>query len=185
MSIIVAMFTGQYKSLLTCRSCKYESARFEPFSFLQLPLPEDDHISVSLIFYPLKEGSEPTKYSVRVRHDGKLLDVLVALAKLIYEDEVEIAGNGHHSQPKNGEEGADGVDSALQEQIKEMAKNMAVVDMRDGYIFKIAPVSFAVSSDSYRKPVLCLERFSLVFFLRCAIISEFMGASRPTKQRNR
>jgi ubiquitin carboxyl-terminal hydrolase 6/32 len=141
MSIIVAMFTGQYKSLLTCRSCKYESARFEPFSFLQLPLPEDDHISVSLIFYQLKEGLEPTKYSVRVRHDGKLLDVLLALAKLVLEDEVEVAGNGHHSPSKNDDEGEDGVDSAMQEQLQEMAKNMAVVDMRDGYIFKIAPVS--------------------------------------------
>ena len=34
-SIIVALFTGQYKSLLTCRACAYESARFEPFTFLQ------------------------------------------------------------------------------------------------------------------------------------------------------
>ena len=88
MSIIVALFTGQYKSLLTCRSCKYESARFEPFSFLQLPLPEDDQISVSLVLYPLSDGVEPMKYSVRVRHDGKLLDVLIALAKVLYEDEM-------------------------------------------------------------------------------------------------
>jgi ubiquitin C-terminal hydrolase len=55
-SIIVALFTGQYKSLLTCRTCKYESARFEPFSFLQLPLPEDEHVSVSLTFYSANEG---------------------------------------------------------------------------------------------------------------------------------
>ena len=56
MSIIVALFTGQYKSLLKCTSCAYESARFEPFSFLQLPLPEDDTIPVTLIFYSIEPG---------------------------------------------------------------------------------------------------------------------------------
>ena len=87
MSIIVALFTGQYKSLLTCRSCKYESARFEPFSFLQLPLPEDDQVSVSLVYYTISENAPILKYSVRVRHDGKLADVLMALARVLHADE--------------------------------------------------------------------------------------------------
>jgi hypothetical protein len=35
----VALFAGQYKSLMTCQRCKFDSARFEPYTFLQLPLP--------------------------------------------------------------------------------------------------------------------------------------------------
>lgn len=35
-SIVVALFAGQFKSVLACRECGYESARFEPFMFLQV-----------------------------------------------------------------------------------------------------------------------------------------------------
>eukprot|EP00555_Chaetoceros_dichaeta_P001396 CAMPEP_0198276274 /NCGR_PEP_ID=MMETSP1447-20131203/65226_1 /TAXON_ID=420782 /ORGANISM="Chaetoceros dichaeta, Strain CCMP1751" /LENGTH=871 /DNA_ID=CAMNT_0043971213 /DNA_START=487 /DNA_END=3102 /DNA_ORIENTATION=- len=90
MSIIVALFTGQYKSLLTCRTCKYESARFEPFCFLQLPLPEDDQVTVQFIFFPLDENSVITKYSVRIRHDGTLHDAYVNLAKVLYSDRAKV-----------------------------------------------------------------------------------------------
>lgn len=37
-SIVVALFAGQFKSVLACRECHYESARFEPFMFLQVTL---------------------------------------------------------------------------------------------------------------------------------------------------
>ncbi|CAN0451009.1 unnamed protein product, partial [Discosporangium mesarthrocarpum] len=36
LSIVVVLFAGQFKSLLTCKTCHYESARFEPFMFLQV-----------------------------------------------------------------------------------------------------------------------------------------------------
>lgn len=87
MSIVVALFTGQYKSLLTCRTCKYESARFEPFSTLTVPLPEDDHLTASLMLYPLKDGATATRYCVRVKSSGILRDVLLELAKLLLKDE--------------------------------------------------------------------------------------------------
>ena len=147
MSIIVALFTGQYKSLLTCRSCRYESARFEPFSFLQLPLPEDDHISVSLILYPIKDGAETMKYSVRVHNNGKLYDVLLALAKILHMDELaeasetaNVEGAGD-TTPRLLEPTSEAEEKRLEEVYEQRAHNMAVVDMRDGYIFKIAPVS--------------------------------------------
>lgn len=211
MSIIVALFTGQYKSLLTCRKCGYESARFEPFAFLQLPLPEDDQISVSLVLYPLGEeeggrGGEsggPTKYSVRVRHDGTLHNVLESLAAVLVSDEAEAAGGsgggsirrppgvdpgraesggGDAGRGKKGNRGtndaaesrgccgddgdgtSDGDEkssssssSSSDDEEKEERKaaetspkyrnitqNMAVVDMRDGYIFKIAPNAWSL-----------------------------------------
>jgi ubiquitin carboxyl-terminal hydrolase 6/32 len=73
-SVIVALFTGQYKSLLECSVCHYESARFEPFTFLQLSLPESSYRSIvaTVIF---NNGRVPMKYSVRVRNDGCVRDV--------------------------------------------------------------------------------------------------------------
>jgi Ubiquitin carboxyl-terminal hydrolase len=156
LSIIVALFTGQYKSLLTCRSCKYESARFEPFSFLQVPLPEDDKFTVTLILYPLinKDTTKSCaiKYCVRVRNDGKFRDVLIALAKLLHQDETEEekASNstGTISPPDasadkladdDGTEASSDNDESL---FIKRAQNFAVVDMRDGFISKIAPVRF-------------------------------------------
>jgi hypothetical protein len=141
MSIIVAIFTGQYKSLLTCKTCKYESARFEPFSCLQLPLPEDDYLAVMLVLYPLRGGAETMKYCVRVRNDGKLRDVLVALGKVIHEDNVGVASDipPDIKARKNGEDADESKEES--DEVLRISESLAVVDMRDGYIFKIAPVS--------------------------------------------
>eukprot|EP00546_Thalassionema_frauenfeldii_P016376 CAMPEP_0178897834 /NCGR_PEP_ID=MMETSP0786-20121207/1981_1 /TAXON_ID=186022 /ORGANISM="Thalassionema frauenfeldii, Strain CCMP 1798" /LENGTH=1757 /DNA_ID=CAMNT_0020568457 /DNA_START=61 /DNA_END=5334 /DNA_ORIENTATION=+ len=144
MSIIVAMFTGQYKSLLTCKSCKYESARFEPFSFLQLPLPEDDLISLSVVYYPIKKQAEILKYSVRVRHDGKLSDVLIALSRVLHADENGEQLDEIFDTQMNGDETDDEVNQELEEALECRAQNMVVVDMREGYIFKIAPTTWAL-----------------------------------------
>ena len=149
MSIIVALFTGQYKSLLTCRSCKYESARFEPFLYLQLPLPEDDKVPVSLVLYPLNESEDVLRYSVRVRHDGTLADVLISLAKVLYHDSIaEDSEEGVLSEknPAKDDKHED-PDPELEAKYREIARNLAVVDMRDGYIFKIAPVCLQVLLD--------------------------------------
>jgi hypothetical protein len=145
MSIVVALFTGQYKSLLKCKLCKYESARFEPFSFLQIPLPEDDTIPVSLILYPVKERGEALKYSVRADNNGTLYNILISLAKAMYADEQEELKRDVDKTELSQLESPESTNSASKEKLEEeyanRAKNMAVVDMRDGYIFKIAPVS--------------------------------------------
>jgi ubiquitin C-terminal hydrolase len=147
MSIIVAMFTGQYKSLLRCKTCKYESARFEPFSFLQVPLPEDDTIPVLLIFYPCVPGIDIMKYSVRVHSTGTLFDVLIALAKVLHADEEQ--GLKDSDSPDTFQKGSGLPDpeneaekARLNAIYSKMAQNLAVVDMREGYIFKIAPNSW-------------------------------------------
>lgn len=41
-SIITALFCGQFKSVLTCSACGFRSARYEPFSSLQLPVVDRD-----------------------------------------------------------------------------------------------------------------------------------------------
>ncbi|CAJ1945668.1 unnamed protein product [Cylindrotheca closterium] len=148
MSIVVAFFTGQYKSLLKCKSCGYESARFEPFSFLQVPLPEDDTIPVSLVLYPLKDRPNALKYSVRVHNTGSLYDVLVALAKVTYEDEKGSSADATKVNSLEGDENdekEEGKKERLDKEYADRAKNFAVVDMKDDYIFRIA-------SNSWRLP---------------------------------
>ncbi|KAJ8578423.1 hypothetical protein ON010_g784 [Phytophthora cinnamomi] len=41
-SVTNILFSGQFKSALICTRCTHQSARFEPFSSLQLPLIEDN-----------------------------------------------------------------------------------------------------------------------------------------------
>ena len=120
MSIIVALFTGQYKSLLTCKECDYKSARFEPFGFLQLPLPEDDFMSINVIYIPLEYKENVCRYSIKVNasenHGGcTIFDCLKALAKTIHEKEDEMC--------------------------TEYAQNMAVVDIRENRIVSITPTN--------------------------------------------
>ncbi|GKY91938.1 hypothetical protein MPSEU_000165400 [Mayamaea pseudoterrestris] len=132
LSIIVALFTGQYKSLLTCRQCKYESARFEPYSLLQVPLPEDDHHYITMVVYPRKENVPIMRYSARVRADGRLRDVLIALSKLLLADEIAT---------KN-DTAAGATDGPSDTEIIARAQDLAIVDLRDGCIVKIAPNSW-------------------------------------------
>ena len=180
LSIIVALFTGQYKSLLTCRTCKYESARFEPFTFLQLPLPEDEHLSISLIFYSVKEGAAPMRYCVRVKNDGTLGDVLIALAKILHQDEIEdgeedsLAAHPIHVQPASTKE-----EQEWEETYLERAKNMSVVVMREGYIAKMAPVSLDASHQRSR-----VHRFFLLLtpISPCSFPGQLV-ATRPAEQR--
>jgi len=178
LSIIEALFTGQYKSSSLCKTCKYESARFEPFTYLQVPLPEDDQISVQCVMYPSEEEKEIMKYSVRVRHDGTVNDVLLNLARMICEDddvlmedveykdmmEADETDNqrdhdredNNTSDVMNDDGDADSSSSPERDaQYAEMADGMAVVDMGESCIRKIVPVSIAYSQTLSSNPV-CL-----------------------------
>ncbi len=154
MSIIVALFTGQYKSLLTCETCKYESARFEPFCSIEVPLPEDDQVAVQLIYFPLDEGgSGLMRYTLRTKLDDKLFDVLVSLAKVLRADDKEI----NPLDVENDEGAASANEATAEEQniFIQMAKNMTVVRMESGYIANIQPVSFRKNINSlFREIVL-------------------------------
>ncbi|CAK8991898.1 Ubiquitin carboxyl-terminal hydrolase 32 (Deubiquitinating enzyme 32) (Renal carcinoma antigen NY-REN-60) (Ubiquitin thioesterase 32) (Ubiquitin-specific-processing protease 32) [Durusdinium trenchii] len=82
LSIITAMFTGQFKSLLECCDCGYQSARFEPYMLLSLPLPDSPFrtVSVHVVF---ADASRPTlKCCVRVDKMGTFEDVKNALLEL-------------------------------------------------------------------------------------------------------
>ena len=91
------------------------------------------------------------KYSVRVRHDGTLHDVLINLAKMIHDDEQEGSDDRDQMEVENPGESVDKAsstdmsddneDSPEHALYAEMADNMAVVDMGESCIRKIVPVS--------------------------------------------
>lgn len=84
-SIIVALFTGQYKSLLTCSVCGFKSARFEPFTFLQVPLPEPTHNTVTVLLV-LANGMTPMKVSVRLAISATIFDLKHELMNLCHDE---------------------------------------------------------------------------------------------------
>ena len=85
------------------------------------------------------------KYSVRVHTGGSLYDVLISLAKVLHADEIE---DGDDEKPTNTTPD-DAEKKRLASIYETKAANMAVVDMRDGFILKIAPVSCLYCSTSF------------------------------------
>ena len=81
-SIIQALFTGQFKSLVRCQACLSESSRFEPFSFVQLPLPDPMECTLQMVLFYRGNSRQPLHCSVRVPIKGPISDVFNALEEL-------------------------------------------------------------------------------------------------------
>lgn len=82
-SIIAALFTGQFKSTLTCENCGHTSARFEPFTTLTLPLPlaRDRYVTVTAVFpHP---ALKPLVLTLALPANGTVRDLKIAAAKLL------------------------------------------------------------------------------------------------------
>ncbi|KAL3663002.1 hypothetical protein V7S43_011945 [Phytophthora oleae] len=92
-SVIVALFTGQYKSLLECSICRYESARFEPFTFLQLSLPESNSRSIVLTII-FRTDRVPLRFSVRVQSGATVKQMKMQVAAFLKKAEKEGSGPG-------------------------------------------------------------------------------------------
>ena len=52
-SYFYALFMGQLKSTLICSECQYQKIRFEPFSSLEIPIPEGNNIIIEIILFRL------------------------------------------------------------------------------------------------------------------------------------
>ncbi|RHZ16211.1 hypothetical protein DYB31_008565, partial [Aphanomyces astaci] len=85
-SIVVALFTGQYKSLLTCSACGFKSARFEPFTFLQVPLPEPTHNNVTIPIVFADSRMMPQKLSLRLSIDATIVELKKQLVDVCVAD---------------------------------------------------------------------------------------------------
>lgn len=125
-SLVTMLFTGQYKSVTKCTYCKYASARFEPFVYLQLPLGmcQEDGVSgvdgggskirVRAVVY-LCTG-ERRKVKVRVNMGGYVRDLIRAVA-------VDLCSGNEEEKMVDG-----------------MVENLSLTDVRDGRIVSITPV---------------------------------------------
>lgn len=132
LSIIVALFNGQYKSVLSCKSCKYESARFEPFCFLQLPLP-NDQVTVHIVYFPLHKGSSAEKFALKTKYDAKLSEILITLARVLYED----VSMSEYFDINNTQ-----CTSTQEDWCVKHAQNMTLARIENGYVANIPSVSF-------------------------------------------
>lgn len=52
-SFFYALFMGQLKSTLICSECKTKKIKFEPFSALEIPIPEGNNIIIEIILFRL------------------------------------------------------------------------------------------------------------------------------------
>eukprot|EP00761_Pharyngomonas_kirbyi_P012405 gb/GECH01012432.1/.p1 GENE.gb/GECH01012432.1/~~gb/GECH01012432.1/.p1 ORF type:complete len:861 (+),score=178.12 gb/GECH01012432.1/:1-2583(+) len=78
-SIIVNLFQGQLKSTVECPHCDKVSITFDPFMYLSLPLPSTKLVELMVTFFN-SEGKRPTKYAVKAKKAGTVLDVKEKLA---------------------------------------------------------------------------------------------------------
>ncbi|UJR31273.1 hypothetical protein I4U23_018773 [Adineta vaga] len=69
-SLIVQLFTGQFKSKTKCPQCQKESITFDPFTSLSVPLPK--RIAVDTIVTFRNEEKSPIKYRIVMSSDGTI-----------------------------------------------------------------------------------------------------------------
>lgn len=80
-SIIIDLFHGQLRSRLQCPECKYLSVKFDPLTFLSLPLPMENYLHLEILVIQ-KDGSLPTRYGLRLDVDEKYDTLKKELSKL-------------------------------------------------------------------------------------------------------
>lgn len=81
-SIIVDTFQGQFKSTLDCPECKLVSVTFDPFMFLQVPLPIERtrRLAVTVVYKDL--SVTPLAVRVVVPKNGSVGDLLAAVTRI-------------------------------------------------------------------------------------------------------
>jgi ubiquitin carboxyl-terminal hydrolase 6/32 len=78
-SVVVDLFHGQIKSVLTCKTCKFSNVSFDAFSTLTLPLPTENSAVMDVVVRWLSE-EVPTHYSVDVERDATYHHLKIKLA---------------------------------------------------------------------------------------------------------
>ena len=116
-SIIVDLFHGLLKSTITCEKCKHQSVKFEPFTFLNLPLPINKLKNLTVIVYKL-DNSIPVQYGLTVEHTATVHDVKTEISKV---QAIFISNDSSHISQLSGIP----------------TDKMVVVDVCGGYIFNV------------------------------------------------
>ena len=84
-SIIVDLFHGQLKSTLRCVECGFTSVRFDPFSLLSLPLPENENVIVEVLVVRLDPANGITHYCLWLNNEYTMKNVYKKLREKIPE----------------------------------------------------------------------------------------------------
>jgi ubiquitin C-terminal hydrolase len=87
-SVLKQLFGGQFRSTLTCTSCGHTSVRFEPFSMLSLPLPEQPTRAFTVVVVTVgvdraRGGGPPTVVCVHAPASGSVGSLRAALLPLL------------------------------------------------------------------------------------------------------
>ena len=80
-SVIQALFTGQFKSVMGCGLCGFRSARYEPFNALTVPIPEENlYRSVTITVIPITTRLSRL-VKLKTLRSGSLRDLAVCLVE--------------------------------------------------------------------------------------------------------
>lgn len=82
LSVVTLLFSGQFKSYLRCNDCKFESARFDPFSSLQVELPTPLTSYIDLVIAFADRSQVPLKACVQVPKQGTVWHICAAIHEL-------------------------------------------------------------------------------------------------------
>lgn len=77
-SVIVQLFTGQFKSKTKCPQCHKESVTFDPFTSLSVPIPK--RIAIDIIILYRTDERAPKKFRIVISTDGTIGDLKRLLA---------------------------------------------------------------------------------------------------------
>ena len=91
-SIIQSLFSGQFKSIMTCSLCQYSSARYEPFTYLSIPIPDERERALTIMVVPRKHD-QLIRVAVRVPINGRVEDIV---RKVI---ELKVGHEGENDEP--------------------------------------------------------------------------------------
>ena len=77
---MVQLFQGQLKSIVRCKKCGYTSVKFDPFTFLTLPLPADSDTNIDIVLIRLG-GEIPERYSLKIDIEARYNYIKLRLEK--------------------------------------------------------------------------------------------------------
>ena len=79
-SIIVDLFQAQLKNRTECKVCGYESIKFDPYMYLQLPIPEPRNVDLNIILIP-RQG-RPAKFTLNIHRHSNIGQLKIEASKI-------------------------------------------------------------------------------------------------------
>eukprot|EP00795_Rhopilema_esculentum_P015115 gene15115-6296_t len=80
-SIIVDLFQGQLKSQVRCLACGNSSVRFDPYTFLSLPIPMENSLHLEITVFTLN-GTSPVRYGLLLCNEATVKTLKLRLGEL-------------------------------------------------------------------------------------------------------